>query len=306
MLSVSEFIDWRRFFELRADWRAAGLVAIFALVIAGALALRPALVATGTESAVSGSSTAAQAGAGVAWAAGEAVFAGILLVGIFLFRRVTEWLRRVVSRTIRAGFWMLVAVYISILLGPVHGLLTAALLFGIVEAAKELDGYWIINDVLAISLAIVAGAAVGITLGPIVLAAGLVGLSIYDYWFADREEWMFSLLEWTARWKFPALVVVPTALRFDWDLLTEATDEDVDLEAINWGFGIGMADLFLPAAFAVGLANTGGSLPVYGAVAGVFVACFRMSAKESGAGLPPITSGALGGWAVATLLVVAL
>ena len=64
-----------------------------------------------------------------------------------------------------------------------------------------------------------------------------------------------------------------------------------------------MADLALPAALAAAVATAGGPAPLLaagGVVAGIAIACFRlrhrMLTAGSGAGMPALTAGAIGGW----------
>lgn len=301
---------WRRFTTVRVDWVALGLGGLFIVVIAGSLLLYPQLMASGTESAVSGASTAEQAGGGLAWAIAEALFAGFLLALIFLFRRAPGWVRAVIGRTLPPAFWVVAALYTAATAGGTAALVGVPAAIAIVEAAKQHDVYWMLNNVLGLGIAIVGAAVIGIRFGPVVVGVGLVGLSIYDYWFADRKTWMFDLAEWMLRWKVPVMVIFPPTLRFEWSTFTEfatGDKEQIDAEAETL-HGIGVADLLLPAALAVGVATTGGGLPVAGVVVGTLAACFRLSHKmheRSGAGLPALTTGAIGGWGIAVLIVAA-
>lgn len=140
------------------------------------------------------------------------------------------------------------------------------------------------------------------------ISRGLVGLTAYDYWFADRQTWMADIAEWTVSRKLPLLVIAPTSFRLSWDELEEAaTGDERDPDELL-AFAIGTADLLLPAAFAVALAESGAVLPFAGAVLGLLAACPRLSWKMhngGGAGLPPITTGVFGGWAIASVGVVA-
>lgn len=299
-------VNWRDATRLRADRRALALLALFAVVLAAALALRPALVASGTQSAVDGASTAEQAAGGAGWGLLATVEAVALLGLLALWRRAPAWLRRPGRATARYAAWLFAGLWLVAVFGLPTGFAIATALFFAARAADATDLWWVVNDALALALAIGFGAGAGILLGPVVVGVGLVALSVYDYAFADREDWMFTLATWTMRNRLPALFVVPTTLRVDWDELAAEADDELPM-----GFGIGMADLALPAAFAVALAHGGGGLPLWGAIGGTLAACFRLSAKMhegSGAGMPPLTTGALGGWAIATVaaLVVAL
>lgn len=296
--------------DVQTDTKAAGLCLLFGVVITGALLVRPEAVAGGTTSAVDGASTSQKATAGVAWALAEAAFAGILLGGVVLWRRFPEWLQEALWSGVKFGVPMAVGIAAASVSAGGFWLAVAVGMVIIGTAIDAFDCYWIINNILAVALAIYVGVAAGVVLGAVVIGVGLIGLTIYDYVFADRESWMFDLAGWTLRNRLPALFIVPSTWRLDWDDIATGFESDADTdpdEIVSWG--IGMADLALPAAFVVALAHGGSALPAYGAALGVFLASTRISKKlddGGGAGLPPITSGALGGWAVAAGLGVML
>lgn len=300
-------MDYRRHTAVELDWRAAGLVALFAFVIGVSLLARPVAVSDGVQSATAGASTGEQTAIGGIWVIAEVVFAVLLLGLIFLWSRLPEWLREISREVLSVVFW--VGVGALIVQRPDFPMVFAGIvvLFTVLKVTDELDLWWTINNLLALAIAIWVATVAGITLGPIVMAVGLLGLSIYDNVFADRSKLMFDLASWTVGRKLPVLFIVPTSLRLSWDQLAEATNSgELGEELI--GFGIGMADLLLPAAFVVSLAHTGELLLVTGAVAGTFLACPRMSWKMSnggGAGMPPLTVGAVGGAAIASIGVIA-
>jgi len=283
---------------MNLDMTAVALVALFTVVIGAALALRPTSVASGASPALTESSARTQVAGGVIWAIAEAIFAAFLLGMLFLYRRLPEWLQDAVSTALSVAVLLTIGAY-SVWTSQFGFILSA--LVGIILVGKALDEHdlwWVANDVLAIAIAAAVGVLAGTILPPVLIAAGLVGLTVYDYAFADRTEMMFVLAR-----RLPALFVVPASMRLDWETLADAISDDVDEDPDElMRFGIGMADLALPAAFAVSLAQTDAVVPLIGAMAGLTVACGRVSYKLSnggGAGLPPIVSGTLGGWALA-------
>lgn len=294
-------------FEMRADWKAALLMALFVAVIGGALALRPSAVAGGTEPAYTGTSTAGQAAGGVAWAIVEALFAVALLAGILLWDRVPEWVQETVKTVVKFIIPFAIGVIGALLWTPGAALASALATIILVKALDAAGLYWLVNDVLALALAIYIGVVAGIVFGVVILAVGVIGLTAYDYYFADRKPWMETLAVWTIRRRVPALFIAPATARFDWSKFVETLNASDDDRSVRkyMAFGIGMADLALPAAFAVAVAHSGGGLPLAGAIAGTLVACLRVSWKIEqgvGAGLPPLMSGALGGWAIAAIV----
>lgn len=295
-------LNWRHFPTTQLDTRAIGLMALFGIVFAGALTASPLLQSTGTQSVVSGHSAAEQAGGGLVWAVVEVTFAALLLGIILVYRRAPAWLQAAGREGAVVGFWVTAALYTVFTVGGFVGWLGVPATAALKAGFEQQRLYWLFNDVLALALAVVIGAQVGLLFGPVVVAVGLIALTGYDVWFADRKEWMFTLAAATARWKLPMLFIAPTVSRLRWEQLADADD---GLDAESFHFVIGTADLLLPAALTVAVAADGVGLPAWGIIAGVTAACLRLSAKiESGggAGLPPITTGALGGWAVASAL----
>lgn len=314
---MSTVTDYRDQLQVEVNWRAITLAALFGIVILGALALRPYFVSEGVSSAVEGTSTSGQAATGFGWALAEAAFAALVLGVLLLYRRLPEWVQDTLKTCLALVLWM----YVGVLAARGGAWWMSALFiagaYAVYKVIDHYDVFWIFNNLTSIGLAIVAGAIVGIKLGPWVLATGLIGLSVYDHVFADKKSWMFTMGAWFLDQRIPVLVVVPKSWRLDWDELADGLrgDEEGDEEDRTVRFGIGTADLLLPAAFVVAVVNT---LPAAGAsavvaaavIAGILLACFnlswKMSAQGSGAGLPPLCTGALGGWVVGTVVVMAL
>lgn len=292
-------------FRIQIDNRAVWLGILFLVVIDGAGAVALALTNMGAaEPAFQGASSSGQAAGGAAWAIGEALFAGVLLGCILLWRRFPEWLQNALMGAVKFGVPMLIGGYVVTKGLFWAGLIGVVGLVIVLKIAEAFDLWWVVNNLLALGLAMYVAASVGVVLGPLVIGVALVGLSVYDYLFADRRKWMFTLAAWTVRRKLPALFIVPSTWRLDWDELADSMEGDDEQAAdVPVEYGIGMADLALPAAFVVAVTHGSGSLyPWVGATAGILVACARVSFKlESGggAGLPPLTSGTIGGWAIA-------
>lgn len=304
-----------RHFELEHGWRGYALVALFAVVIGGALFVRPHWVSQGVEPAFAGASTTEQAAAGGAWAIAEAIFAGVMIAIILAYRWLPAWVQEIIDKNVSLVLWMVIGA-LALETGQFWGYAAVAVtLVTLLISADKLDLWWVLNNALALGIAIAMAAWVGVVLSPWILAVGLVGLSVYDYVFADRENWMFTLGGAFVRWRMPVLFVVPTDWRVDWGELADAMAGDMpEEEAPELGFGIGTADLMIPAAFVVSLVSAAPSVMqtiiVSAAIAGILVACFRVSWKmvhrDGGAGLPPLTSGAIGGWAIGTIVVMLL
>lgn len=308
--------NWRQYVSIETDYWAVLLSLLFLVVIGGALALIPWASGLAAEPAMSGSSTSEQAAAGGGWAIAEVGFAVLLLGVIALWNRLPGWVRDIIQDNVTIVLWMFIGAmaYIADIFWPIMlagvGLLTVA------KTAVEFDVYWLFNNVVALGVAMLGAVILGVFFPLPFLIVGLIGLTVYDHVFANQNDWMFAIGEGLLRAKLPVIVFAFPRLRVDWDELCEAMVEPEDRTEEFFphdnGFGIGTADLMLPAAVAVGVVSTigaplGGLLPVLGVTIGVIVAAFRLRWEMlnigSGAGLPAITSGALGGWAVGAVVV---
>lgn len=273
-----------------------GLAALFALVVPAAIYGTGLLTAAGVESVASGESSVAQAGGGAAISIITVIEASLLLGVILLYNWFPGWFRPAVRRTARIAFWGLLAVAGGQLAGGAGFAVVVGCYF-IIQVFDQLDVYWLVNDVLGIGLAVYGAVAVAALTSPIVLGVALVGLSVYDHFFANEQPWMARLAGGAIRWKFPAMVIVPNRIRFKWSMLA---DDDRENDFIHFGLGVG--DLVIPAAFAATVFHTIGGVPAVGIAIGIAAACLRLGwaieHTEEMAGLPSLTTGCLGGYAL--------
>lgn len=312
---------WQNYVSIETDYWAMLLALLFLSVIAGSLALVPWVNSMGVEQAMGGSSAAEQAAAGGGWAIAEAIAAVIILGAIAAWRLLPEWAREIVKDNLTIGLWMLngAGAYVADVFLPVMaaaiGLLTIA------KTAVRFEVYWLLHNVFAVGVAILGAVLLGVTFPLPFLVIGLVGLTVYDHVFANQQDWMMKIGEGLLCAKLPVVVFAFPKLRVDWDDLCDAiADEEEEKEQSEFfpdkkGFGIGTADLLLPAALAVAVVKTigtpvGGVIPAVGLTIGVIIAAFRLRWElintGSGAGLPAITSGAFGGWAVGIMVVMSV
>jgi len=324
-------------FGITIDTQALVMAVLFLLVTAATVELTMTMAAAGESiqtpindmeppGGIETPDSVDSAGAGAGWALLEVIFAVTLFGIIALYDRAPEW----VQELIRWNLMLAVALYLGYKGAQTGRTLTytiayfAAILTGW-KLIEEAGLWWLANNVLVIAIAILAGAGLGLLFEPIAIAVALCILLVYDHVFADRGTQMFQLLSVMLKARIPMLFVWPTTLRFDWtsafglandpntaaDESDDAGDLDDEPDEIAWG--IGMADLLIPAGFA-GAVAVHAPLPltdtrlliVAGVVVGLLVACFRLRYKMehagSGAGLPAIAAGVLGGWLVALAL----
>lgn len=313
---------FRRLTAVQTDGWGFLLAGLFVVVLVGAVWMATWFASAGVEPAMSGSSGSEQAAAGAGWALAEVGVAVLLLGFVLLWKRLPEWVQDVVKTGVLVVGAMVLGDMASQLGMSAFWTVAVGVVgyYAIIKAADAFDVYWLWNNFESIALAIVLGAGIGAVLPLPFLLVGIVGLTIYDHVFANEKDWMFTLGEGMLRAKLPVIVFAFPKLRVSWDAICDEMGGDDDalddsltemLEE-GRGFGIGMADLLLPAAFAaaVTLAGGGVTLPVVGVVAGIVVAAFRLRWEMvnigSGAGLPAITGGIVGGYAIASLVVIAL
>lgn len=309
---------FRNLTAVHADRWGLLLAALFLTVLAGSVYVATWLSGAGVEPAMGGTSGGEQAAAGAGWAIAEAIFAALLLGVILLYKRLPEWAQDVVKTAVVVvpAMWLGVLAVQNGAFWPVA--LGVVGYYAIVKATDAYDVYWLWQNFEAVALAIVLGGAVGAVLPLPFLAVGIVGLTIYDHVFANENDWMFTLGGGMLRAKLPVVVFAFPRLRVAWDDICDSLAADRDEETDDGvfegtsQFGIGTADLLLPAAFASAVAVTGGgvTLPVLGVAAGVGVAALRLRWEMlnvgSGAGMPAIAGGVLGGYAVALVPAVLL
>lgn len=303
--------------EVIVDRRAAGLVVLFVVVLVPTVWLTALLHGAGADPTLPGGveepgSGPAGPAAGGLWVLAEVVFAGVALVGIVAYKRAPEWLQTIIKWDVLMAIFMYAGARWATdgSLGVMLPVTIAS--FSLAYAADELGLWWVLNNLGALFLAILFGAFIGILFSVEALLVALVGLTLYDHLFANKREWMFTLAGAALRMRLPLLFLAPATWRFDWDEMVDASeDPEADGGIEDHGWGIGTADLLLPAAFAGAVAIApggylaGGTAAAVAVCAGILVACFRLRhrmERGSGAGLPALTTGAFGGLAIATII----
>lgn len=318
--SIQEWADAR----FIVDREAGLLAALFLVVQLAALELAELVMASGGQPERP-AGVSSDAAAGAAWVGAEVAFAIVLLGVILLYKRAPEWVQKILKWN--ALVYLIGAVGASAGRDGVFPETFAVLLAFITLylATDHFDVFWMLNNILAVVIAVWIGAVLAFLFGITGLLIALVGLTVYDHVFANKQSWMFDMAEVMLKLRLPVIFYRPSSLRYNWDDLLGTDDEeeddegddDADEERPRDQWGIGTADLALPAGFvaAVALAPTGEFLATgYTAagfvILGVVVACFRLRweliNRGSGAGLPALSSGALGGWLVAQALLLVI
>lgn len=253
----------------------------------------------------------ATASTGAAWVIAEVVFAGGILAGVMVYRRAPKWVQAIIRDSLKAWGLIVVGVFLAIETDSVAVLGGTLGLIVVLNAADQLDVWWLFNNALSVGIAIYLSVALAMTFDIYAMLIALVGLTVYDHVFANRKQWMFTMAETMIATKLPVLFIWPTRWRVNWDELVDSENGETN-EHVGWG--IGTADLLLPSALAatvltapVGGLIAGGRLPAVLVVLGAVVAAFRlrheMLTQGSGAGLPAITAGSVGGLVVAQVVI---
>lgn len=296
--------------HLTVDRQSLALAALFLVVIVPTAWLAYIVGQTGTgigPPEAFGSGAAGEATAGAAWALLEIGFAVAILVAAFVYRRLPEWVQSLLITNAVAALAMYAGAR-----GQATGTFAYYVggfvaLFTTYKVLDHFNVYWIANNVYAVILAIVGGLTIGLIFGVPGMVLAIVALTVYDHIFANKQSWMFTIGTTALKARLPVLVVKPEGWRMAWedliDMLDITDDEDRQRDSDDvWG--IGTADLMIPAGFVAAVASTpSGVLAAFGTaavgivIAGVVVACFRlrheMQSRGSGAGLPALSAGAL-------------
>jgi len=286
--------------QLDFDRKGIELAILFTVVLTVTALL--ALQLRGFSSAVQppasfGEGTTGQATAAATWAVAEVLFAGVLLLAIFGIRKLPSWART----TVRRSILILGLVYVGGTAGTAAvAMQVGAVLVAVYALYRITDHYglwWVPNNLMSLVAAIWLGIVLGFLFGAVGVGIAAVILLVYDHYFANKKEWMFQLVGPMLRYRLPVLFVRPSQLRFEWmNLLSD--DEDDRSDVIEWG--VGTADIAIPAGFVTGVAvDPNGIIATFGEavlvlfVLAVALACFRLSWRlnthGNGAGLPPLT-----------------
>lgn len=292
--------------------REAGMLAVLFLLVQVAAVKLTGLIASSGVQPERPVAQGSDAAAGAVWVGAEIMFAIALLGVIMLYKRAPEWVQKIVKMNLVIG--LAIHLGASAANDGVFLPLLATVVIGLtfIMAIDHFDIYWILNNLFAIVVAIYVGVILAFFFGITGLVVAFVGLTIYDHVFANKQSWMFDMAEVLVKMRMPVIFIRPTSLQYDWDNLLDETDEEGDAEDDSTErsrnqWGIGTADLALPAGFAaaVAVAPTGaflatGMIASAFVILGVLVACFRLRweiiNEGSGAGLPALSMGALGGW----------
>lgn len=267
---------------------------------------------------VAGAQASEQAALGGGYVFVVVASAVVVIAGIWLMGGLPTWLREILGDTGRYVLFALLGAASAVTFGG----LTAPFLWftigwaGLFVALAVIDHvglWWCLNNVLVVGLAVTMAAFVGVAFGAVFLAVALWGLTLYDEIAANRRSAMFTMADAFVRRKLPVVFVWPRTWRFEWDMLTDLDDADVERDdrPIRWGLGNG--DLFLPAgliaavvAHEIGPVVSGVPILAVGMMGGLAVAGLRLGWElehvGSGAGLPAISAGLVGGGVVALVV----
>jgi presenilin-like A22 family membrane protease len=313
--------------HLHVDRQAVLMVVLFLSVSLLAMWLAAGMATSPSSTTPQNGVDNPAAGAGLAIV--EALFALSILGVLAAYRHLPE----VLQRTLRYNG---IIVVVGILAMDTYGSLTtgstasglvsgnAAIVtlavlcvpFSMLYLADQYDVYWLFNNVFAFVLAVSMAAVIGYAFSTLTLLAFLAGLTVYDWYFADRKDLMFQLLRIVSKFRLPLLFIKPAGWCYDWhdNLVDFDIDDDETEELPGDVWGIGTADVMLAAAVpaAVYSSPTTAYPTVVAAlvVGGILLAVLRLRKRlvrgDGGAGLPAIASGVIGAYAVGIALSYAL
>lgn len=295
--------SWHRHVSVSLDRQALYLAILFAVVQVSAIALAYDAHAGGASPTAPGGVEGTEAG--VSWVVLEVAWAFLFLGMVYGWRYLPEWLQGHLKKTGKFVVLMFAGAYLAALGIFWTGLVGFIAVYSLYKLVNQGGFWWLANNAMVVGIATYVGAWIGLTLDPWPLLLAMVGFTAYDRYFADKKQWMMDMASVLVAYRIPVLFIKPARYRFEWQNILDEDGEDLEHDESAWG--IGMADLLLPAAFTAAVVTSDTILlPLaVGAVVtgGVLLAALRIRKKMlttgSGAGLPPLTAGAVGAYALA-------
>ena len=183
----------------------------------------------------------------------------------------------------------------------------AAVLIGVLITYPR----WYVLNIVGVIVGIGAVALLGMSLGIQSVFVLLVLLAIYDAISVYGTKHMLSLAEGAIKGKLPVVLIIPLRLPFEMDVESDTTDSPDALM-------IGLGDAVIPGMLAISAAIHGpieptmiAGIPVAGPHIGVMVGTvialiglFVIPSRERAhPGLPFLSTGAIAGYLVGSLLV---
>lgn len=301
--------------SFKIDQTAIEMALLFAVVLAIASFVSFPL----TESAETvtppdsfGEGATGETTAAMTWAIAEVIFAVVVLGIAYLVRRAPDWMATLIKRNVVIVTLLFFGASVYGTTDPVSMFAATWLVVGggysLYYLADTAGVWWVLNNGLSVVMAVVAGVALGMLFGPVGLGAAALILTVYDHYFANEKKYMFELGALIVKYRLPVLFIRPDVFRFQWsevvdDFNMATEDSDIEMDA-EQSWGIGTADMMIPAGIVSGVISSSGAvITTFGLVAvgiliaGVVVACFRlrreMQTQGSGAGLPALSTGVL-------------
>jgi len=299
------------------DKHTLALAVLFVIVTSSSTVLALEIAATGQQP-VETPQNVDGAAAGAGWAVLEVLVAIGLLAILFAYRKFPEWLQELVKWNAALA----IPLYLGHSAGKGGSSVGIVLAFymtvlTIYKLSNEFNVWWVFNNLFSLVYAVLGAVVIATVLSVEALVVAFLLLTVYDHIFANKQTWMFDLGKTMLKYRVPAVFVAPSTWRFDWDDLADSMGDDRDEEqneshqVVYWG--IGTADLMIPAAFAAAIVANApqptpdtATLAFSAVVAGIVIACgrlrYELEHQGSGAGLPALAGGVLGAYLVAQVV----
>lgn len=280
-----------------------GVFVLFALTVAGAVALAPGFRDAGLRTFEDASSV------------GNSAF---ILVEILVVTLVFLAAQRFGfgMTLIRALLVLVFAISIQLAVGVAFSpLVSWAWTAAVPVAAVTAVVLWVYPEWYVVdAVAVVAGAAItaqlGISLGPLPVVVLLVAMALYDAFSVYVSGHMVELAQGVGEMKLPMVFVVPASLDFSLRDTDDLLDQRSEVAIL------GLGDAFFPGLLAVSggvfldaaplVAGTILNLPAVGALLGGLVGMVALQyiatrIEGAHAGLPALNGGVLGGYLLGAL-----
>ena len=170
---------------------------------------------------------------------------------------------------------------------------------------------WMAFNLIAVAGGILITGLLGVNLSPIVVIPMLVLMLLWDKLAVDFSDLMGDLVDFSSSVSIPNFVLLPTQIRVDLASVREYI-QDTDRERPrSIALVIGVGDLFFPALLTASAAIAYADVwPAFGAFIGTLAGTVALKAeldrRDKGVpGLPWLNSGAIGGFVIGMLPVIA-
>lgn len=172
------------------------------------------------------------------------------------------------------------------------------------------DIYWILHNLLGVSLGILAVLTIASLIGPLPIVLGMFLILVWDFVAVERSNVMSEIFDFSLSGDLPNYLVVPSFKRLEikFSEIKNSIKQESDEKPEGVGLYIGVGDFVFPSLLVVSSFISGGlSLGVAGGIVGSILSIpfllVLLRYTEGGLpGLPVLNTGCFCGWILGVLV----